>query len=113
MNRKYRSTLAKLRCGILPLEIETGRWSSTDLDKRLCKMCDQGVLEDEAHFMFTCSKYNTERQAFLTEILDVNPNFEYLDIENKWKTLMSPQNVPRTAKYVWVIYDKRQNLMFN
>ncbi len=54
MDRKYRSVLAKLRCGILPLEIETGRWKNVDAGNRLCELCHTDV-EDEYHFMFRCN----------------------------------------------------------
>jgi len=35
-NRHQRSVLAKLRLGILPLELEIGRWKSTPVNERLC-----------------------------------------------------------------------------
>ncbi len=35
MNRKCQSTLAKLRCGILPLEIEMDRWNNVDAVNKL------------------------------------------------------------------------------
>ena len=34
MNRKYRSVLAQLRSGILPLEIECVRWKSLEVKER-------------------------------------------------------------------------------
>ena len=49
--------LAKLRIGVLPLAIETGRHSrpSTPLDQRLCKLCNiKYVLESEGHFLVVC-----------------------------------------------------------
>ncbi len=38
MNRKHtgRSYLAQYRCGILPLEIETGRWQNKPVEERIC-----------------------------------------------------------------------------
>ena len=52
MNRKYRSVVAQLRSGILPLGIDTGRWKGTELDHRVCQLCRSGSDEDEAHFLF-------------------------------------------------------------
>jgi hypothetical protein len=54
MNRKYRSVIAQLRSGILPLEIETGRWRGIELNRRICQLCTSGCVEDEAHFLFDC-----------------------------------------------------------
>ncbi len=52
--------MAQLRTGILPLRIETGRWAS--------QVCDNPVVEDESHFLFSCNKYNLERIEYYTEI---------------------------------------------
>jgi len=40
MNRYERSLLAKFRCGILQLKIETGRFNQTKLEDRLCDICN-------------------------------------------------------------------------
>ncbi len=53
MNRKHRSYLAQYRCGILPLEIETGRWQNKTMEKRICKVCESGKVENELHFIFS------------------------------------------------------------
>ena len=70
MNRKYRSVLAQLRSGILPLEIECVRWKSLEVEERKCKVCDQSsvVSQDESHFLFECSLYNSERSHFIETI---------------------------------------------
>ena len=52
MAPKYRSALAKLRCGILPLEIETGRYVGTDECRRFCKLCLSGEVENEYHLVY-------------------------------------------------------------
>ncbi len=61
MRHAQRSYLAQLRCGILPLHIETGRWQGTQLDKRICKVCNSNSVENEEHFIFHCNKYNNTR----------------------------------------------------
>ncbi len=37
MSRQQRSYLAQLRCGILPLHIEMGRWYGVKAGDRICK----------------------------------------------------------------------------
>ena len=44
-----RSVYAKLRCEILPLRIETGRYDGVALENRSCEFCSENVLEDEYH----------------------------------------------------------------
>ena len=58
-----RRTLAKLRCGNLPLEIDLGRFNrpKTPLENRICKMCSMNVIENELHFMMECPLYNNLR----------------------------------------------------
>ena len=56
-----RSYLAQLRLGILPIEIETGRYKSVFIDNRKCKLCNLNLVEDEKHILFTCTLYNDIR----------------------------------------------------
>ncbi len=58
VSRAQRSYLAQLICGILPHHIETGRWQGTQLDKRICKVCNSNSVENEEHIIFHCNKYN-------------------------------------------------------
>ncbi len=73
MSHAQRSYLAQLRCGVLPLHIETGRWQGTQLDKRICKVCNGNSVENKEHFIFHCNKYNNNRLYFYQQIC--NPAF--------------------------------------
>ncbi len=64
MSRAQRSYLAQLRCGILSLHIETGRRQGTQLDRRICKVCNSNLVENEEHFIFHYNKYNNTRLNF-------------------------------------------------
>ena len=55
--RFNRSTLAKLRCGSLPLNIETGRYKNVPLELRTCILCNTHKIEDEVHFTIDCPFY--------------------------------------------------------
>ncbi len=57
-----------LRSGILPLHIETGRFSNTKLDDRICNICNSGDIENEYHFVFHCTYYD-EEEMFLCKTL--------------------------------------------
>ena len=65
MNRQQRSLLAQVRCGKLPLHIETGRFKTVrdenhsffrrmNKSERLCHICNSGDIEDETHFICVC-----------------------------------------------------------
>ncbi|XP_046559796.1 uncharacterized protein LOC124268826 [Haliotis rubra] len=58
ISRHRQSNLSKLRCGILPLNIEIGFYSKppTPINQRLCPFCDSA--ESEAHFLVNCAFYH-------------------------------------------------------
>ena len=47
LQRNHRSLVARLLCSILPLDIETGRYTRIKRERRFCKLCEGNVLEDE------------------------------------------------------------------
>ena len=101
--REHRSILAQIRSGTLPLKIETGRFMGIKLDDRLCTVCDEGIVEDEKHFLLECNRYNDERSVFLNKlgILEVdNPN-------NLLKKLFS-DSCRQLARYSALIYNVRK-----
>ena len=51
LSRSQWSLLAKLKLGILPLEIESGRWKDGALEERLCRLCNDRLLGNEYHFV--------------------------------------------------------------
>ena len=63
-----RSLISQLRLGILPINIETGRYTGTAEQDRLCQMCDQGRVENEAHFVFECDFYTPYRRELEVSI---------------------------------------------
>ena len=111
MNRKYRSLIAQLRLGILPLEIETGRWRGLEIDRRTCKLCNSNSIEDEAHFLFDCTFYLNERTQFYSNI--GVQDFHLLSAPTKFNILMEQSNILITVKYVCKIYDKRKMKLFS
>ena len=64
----HRSLLSKLKLGVLPLAIETGRWKDTPLELRTWKVCDKGFLEDEFHFLLHCDAYVQTQTEFFAEL---------------------------------------------
>ena len=59
---EHRKIIAKLRCSDHTLEIEKGRHRNMERSDRLCKQCNDGSIETEAHFLLGCRKYNTLKQ---------------------------------------------------
>ena len=111
-NRKHRSLLSQIRFGILPIEIETGRWRNIEAENRLCKLCISDRVEDESHFMFECPMFTELRSNFLNDIESSPEQIALMSMPEKWELVMSPVNIAKTAKYVCVTFEKRRSLMF-
>ena len=109
---KYdRSLLAKFRCGILQLHIESGRFNQTKLEDRICKICDHNFIEDEFHFLCICPAYDQERQNLFTFIKIKYPEFENLNVEDKFIFLLSTCN-RYIVKYLKLAWEKRKGTLF-
>ena len=84
-NFENRRALTKLRTSNHRLAIETGRWTKTERENRLCKQCTQNEIEDENHFLFKCQKYSDERLLtfqFIKSQCNVDLFYEEQQIEN-------------------------------
>ncbi len=106
---KYdRSLISQLRLGILPLRIETGRFSNLDEEERTCLVCNSGEIENEKHFLFECDFYLSERNRLEN---DIECNFANLDLKDKFKTIF--EHPFRLAKYVKSAFLKRRQKIYN
>ena len=106
-----RKTLSKLRLGILPLRIETGRYLRPVLpeEQRLC-YCNSGEIESEIHVLFSCCMYANLRQQWLNK-LDIPLNFNDLPIDEKLKlTRNKAENISPTAQFLVSLMDLRSFL---
>ena len=55
-----RNMLTKFRCNNIKLPIETGRWSNTPREERICHLCNVG-LWTEFHFLLECTSADVQR----------------------------------------------------
>ena len=87
--KKYRRSLfAQFRCGILPIQIEIGRFRGLSLCDRICPVCEEGV-EDEIHFLCQCSCYSAPRNNLFAKAVNLDPLFMSLDVIDQFVFLMS------------------------
>ena len=103
-----RKNISKLRLGILPLRIETARYTKPIVpeNQRLC-YCESGEIENEYHAIFICSKYNNLRDAWLNK-LSIPENFHELGMKEKLSLVLNkPENVRLTAQYIVSFMDLR------
>ena len=108
VSKYQRSVFAQFRCGILPLEIEVGRYKNIDLKERLCKLCNLNQVEDEIHFLCDCLIYSIERNALFHQAYPSNSLFSEFDSLEKFVYLMS-NHERAVLNFVNNAFKKRQS----
>ena len=111
LDRYERSLLSQLRYGILQIELETGCFKQEERVNRLCKICNEGVVEDQCHFVFNCPSYTIRRGIFYDKARERIVNWDSLDDINKFRILFEKH--PRMlGKFVKDIFLYRKSLVF-
>merc|ERR1712121_249686 len=87
LTKFQRSILAQYRCGILPLQIEVGRYRNIELSQRICPMCNLEV-EDEIHFLLTCNSYAEIRSKLFKDASSFDCLFSNFNVFEKFTFLM-------------------------
>ncbi len=101
LSKGLRSALAQFRCGVLPLKIETGRYTCLPVFDRLCEMCKNQDVEDEMHFLLECPFYKNERIDLFKQAEIDYENFDAIDNDVKMVILISDEDLLKhTAKYI-------------
>ncbi len=109
---KYeKSLLSQTRYRILPLRIETGRFTNEPRENRICTLCNAETIETVEHFLFECSCYDEFRIPFVINARNRINNWENLSQIECLSKLFS--TMPRAlGKYVKQIFfaQKRYDL---
>ena len=90
-----RIAYTRIRLGSHRLKIETGRWSRTPRERRLCSC---GHVQDEDHVLLKCSLISDIRQSF--------PGLDYSSLEN----LMRTDDMSDISKYVYRVMKKMDEI---
>ena len=71
-NPAFRFTTTRLRISAHDLHIESGRYTKTPREDRLCKWCKltmgEQQVETEEHFLFSCDLYATLRRKMISSL---------------------------------------------
>ena len=107
LSKGQRSILAQFRCGILPLNIETGRYTGIPIQLRTCIFCTNTFIEDEVHFLLECELYNEERELLFSKANPYYENFDEIEDDVKLEIFMNDEDLfGPTAKYLISAYKK-------
>lgn len=110
LSRLERSLVAQFRLGILPLNIEAGRFRRLKLEDRICPICHDGI-EDECHFLFTCPLYTELRVKLISTLQLDNINFDELSNFEKLRILFTTYT-RQTVKYICQAFAKRKKTLY-
>ena len=112
LTRYQRSIFAQFRHGILPLEIEVGRYRNVPLEDRICQICFTAV-EDEIHFLCDCPAYSEKRNNLFRKATEIEPSFLNLDSIDKFVFLISNLQKPVIYYLIDALSIRTNNLTRN
>ena len=113
-NVKHRQAFTKLRISAHPLQIEVGRYVRPKVPRaeRYCKLCPNHLVEDEAHFLASCTLLTVERQQLYNTILDSCKHFTQMSDRNKCIFMLTADNIAiDVSKYVSAALEKRKIIL--
>ena len=65
LSRIQRSLIVKLKSGVLPIRLETGRYKGLAEELRVCEICMSGQVETERHHLYDCKNLLTENSSIV------------------------------------------------
>ncbi len=85
MNIKGISIFHKANCKA------TGRFRGTQLDERICQLCDTQEVEDEIHFVCKCNLYKDLRKTMYRTVQHKHTDFYMYDNKDKFILLVQKE----------------------
>ena len=110
--RHQRRVMAMLRCGVLPIHVETGRYKQpkTPIHLRTCEMCQNNCIENEIHFFIDCPAYEDLRCQLFMKAQSVYPDFSYKSSPDKFVLLITcPELCFLSSKTLFLMYERRKH----
>ena len=68
LSKTVKNMYSRIRCGLLKVGVNTGRWEGVPYLERICTFCNMNVIEDEIHFVFACPVWS----GFRTQLSSYN-----------------------------------------
>lgn len=98
--------LCKFRTGNHRLPITTGRYNSTNIQERICHLCDLNEIGDEQHYIFKCKHFITERVTYISQTGHNSQDKTRLEALFNTKNVQQMKNL---AKFTKIIMDRVTN----
>ena len=89
---EQRRNFTRFRISSHRLQIERGRYQGALRQDRLCLRCTSGEIDDEKHFLISCSTCPVIRTEMFSRINNICQNFHVLNPEQKLYWLLNNEN---------------------
>ena len=106
-SKSKRSILCQLRIGILPLEIELGRYVRLKINERTCKLYKKDV-EDEIHFVCVCLALELIRMKYF-KILNIDKSELLID---QLSRVLTHMNVNMVINFIFDLWQERKSKLY-
>ena len=112
LSRIQRSLVTKFKCGVFPLRIETGRYKGLDKSKRFCKICNEGFIENEMHFLYGCKGLKHVIDPFMYTMSELVDGWNVLSKLYRTKLLVSGTHLKRFGSWLEDMYYTRRGILY-
>ena len=114
IHRGQRSILSRLLGGILPLEIETGRFGKNRKKRelRFCKLCGKEEVEDELHFLFTCDALKDVREQTISVLSNSIMDTDSFSKAEQLAKLLTKDHIKEFAQALETHFYARRDLVY-
>ena len=118
-DNQKRILLTKLRIGVCPLRIETGRYEGGNKrippEERLYLCCNMACVEDEIHFLMQCPMYEYNRSILFgivrQELLVTELTANIKDLFIIIMTSKSVNIIRALSDFIWEAFQLREALV--
>ena len=108
-NVDKRNHLSKVRLSNHGLNIEKRR---LEVYRRECQLCPGHLVEDETHFLLSCTTFSSLREELFTETRKIFPRFHYNTREQKMVYLLSENKIIKlTGSFIQNAIELRRFLL--
>ncbi len=111
MSRYRRSLVSKLKSGILPIRLETGRYKGLKEELHICEQCGKDV-ETEIHMLFKCDKLKDTRKPFLKKIESKFPETKAMSDCARLKFFLQSNQIKDFARWLEDMFEHRKRLLY-
>ena len=107
------SILAWLLCGILPIDVEVGRFTNIKRHVRFSKLCkSSNLIEDEIHLLITCDRLKDTQDEYIKPLLDSNSATSNMSDIEKVRWLLSGEMLQDSAPQIEALFRARQSIIY-